>query len=321
MENRRLGRSPLTVAPLALGGNVFGWTADEKTSFAVLGAFVDGGFNLIDTADTYSRWAHGGTGGQSETIIGKWFAKTGKRDRVVLATKVGGEMSQAQRGLSKAYILREVEESLRRLQTEYIDLYQAHFDDEHTPQDETLEAFDELVKSGKVRAIGASNFSAARLKSALEISAARGFAHYDSLQPEYNLYDREGFERELAPLCESEGIGVLPYFSLAAGFLTGKYRNEADLADRARAGMARKYLNPRGMRILDALDKVSADLQSKPAQVAIAWLLTRPVVTAPIASATSISQLQDLFIAVNLRLDAQAIQTLDAASEERTPTM
>jgi aryl-alcohol dehydrogenase-like predicted oxidoreductase len=222
MAQRTLGRSQLEVAPLALGGNVFGWTIDEQTSFKVLDAFADAGFNFIDTADTYSHWANNGVGGQSETILGNWFAKSGKRDRVVLATKLGGEMAPGQKGLSKAYIFNAVEASLQRLQTDRIDLYQAHYDDESISQEETLEAFNELVTQGKVRAIAASNFSAARLRSALAVSASHGFARYESLQPEYNLYDREPFERELAPLCESEGIGVIPYFSLAAGFLTGK---------------------------------------------------------------------------------------------------
>jgi aryl-alcohol dehydrogenase-like predicted oxidoreductase len=314
MEQRRLGRSPLTVAPLAFGGNVFGWTADEKPSFALLDAFVDAGFNLVDTANTYSTWAHNGVGGQSETILGKWFARSGKRDRVVLATKVGSDMGADGKGLSKSHIQRSVEDSLRRLQTDRIDLYQAHIDDEKTPQGETLEAFNELVTQGKVRVIGASNFSATRLKSALTISESRGLARYESLQPEYNLYDREGFERELAQLCEDEEVGVIPYFSLAAGFLTGKYRSEADLADRARAGTVKKYLNPRGIRILDALDNVAADLGTTPTQIALAWLLTRPAVTAPIASATSLEQLQDLISAVQLRLDPSAVETLNAAS-------
>ncbi len=314
MEQRTLGHSTLKITPLAFGGDVFGWTADEQTSFALLDAFVDAGFNFIDTADNYARWANNGVGGQSETILGRWFAKTGKRDLVVLATKVGGEMDENRKGLSKAYILREVEESLQRLQTDYIDLYQAHFDDEKTPQEETLEAFNELVTQGKVRAIGASNFSAQRLRSALKISESRGFARYETLQPEYNLYEREGFERELAPLCEAEAIAVIPYFSLAAGFLTGKYRSTADLHGRARAGMVDKYLNPRGMRILEALDTVASDLGATPAQVALAWLITRPAITAPIASATSLQQLHDLMRSVELHLDSTALATLDAAS-------
>ncbi len=318
MERRTLGRSQLRVAPLALGGNVFGWTIDEATSFSVVDAFVEAGFNFIDTADTYSRWANNGAGGQSETILGKWFAKSGKRDRVILATKVGGEMAPGRKGLSKTYILDEVEESLRRLETDYIDLYQAHYDDESTPQDETLEAFDQLVTQGKVRAIGASNFTASRLQSALAISESQGLARYETLQPEYNLYEREPFERELLATCESEGIGVIPYFSLAAGFLTGKYRSEADLEGRARSGMVRSYLNNRGARILDALDTVSANLGVTPAQVALAWLLTRPTVAAPIASATSLRQLQDLMKSLEVRLDAASIAMLDDASSTET---
>ncbi len=314
MTNRRLGRSGFSIAPLALGANVFGWTADEPTSFSLLDAFVDAGFNFIDTADTYSRWAHHGVGGQSETILGRWFAKSGKRDRVVLATKVGGQMSETRRGLSKAYILSEVEESLRRLQTDRIDVYFAHFDDESTPQEETLEAFNDLVTEGKVRTIGASNFTAARLTSALAISESLGLARYDVMQPEYNLYDRENFERDLQPVCEAADLAVIPYFSLAAGFLSGKYRGQTDLLFRARASMVQKYLNPRGLRILDALDAVAADFEAKPAQVALAWLLTRRAVTAPIASATSLPQLADLIAGVQLQLDDAAVHMLNAAS-------
>jgi aryl-alcohol dehydrogenase-like predicted oxidoreductase len=314
MDQRRLGRSQLTVAPLAFGGNVFGWTVDESTSFALLDAFVDAGFNLIDTADVYSHWAPGNVGGESETIIGKWLAGSGKRDRVVIATKVGSQMAEDLHGLSKQYIMRAVEASLKRLQTDRIDLYQAHVDDETTQQDETLEAFSELIAQGKVRAIGASNFTAARLKSALDTSASRGLARYESLQPEYNLYDREGFERELEPLCRAEGIGVIPYFALASGFLTGKYRGQADLATSARSALVQKYLNARGMRILDALDNVSANLNATPAQVALAWLIARPSITAPIASATSLEQLRDLTTAAHLRLDDDAMATLDEAS-------
>jgi aryl-alcohol dehydrogenase-like predicted oxidoreductase len=314
MEQRKLGRSSLSVAPIAFGGDVFGWTTDEPTSFALLDAFVDAGFNLIDTADNYSAWAHNGIGGQSETIIGRWLARNHKRDRVVLATKVGGDMGEGRRGLSKQYILKEVEGSLKRLRTDRIDLYQAHFDDEAAVQRGTLEAFSELIAQGKVRAIGASNFSAQRLRSALLASAEYGLAGYESLQPEYNLYDREGFERELQALCTGEGIGVISYFSLASGFLTGKYRSEADTASSARKSLLQKYFTPRGMRILVALDRVAADLGATPAQIALAWLIARPGITAPIASATSLEQLDDLVAAARLRLDEKAIASLDAAS-------
>jgi aryl-alcohol dehydrogenase-like predicted oxidoreductase len=314
MEQRRLGESSLTVGPLAFGGDVFGWTADEPTSFALLDAFVDAGFNLIDTAANYSRWAHDGIGGQSETIIGRWLARSGKRDRIVVATKVGGDMGEGRSGLSRKYILREVEASLKRLRTDRIDLYQAHFGDEATPQSETLEAFSELIAQGKVRASGASNFSAQRLRSSLRASAEYGLARYESLQPEYNLYDREGFEHDLQALCVGETIGVIPYFSLASGFLTGKYRSGADTAGSARKSLLQKYFTPRGMRILVALDRVAADLGAKPAQVALAWLVARPAITAPIASATSLEQLDDLVAATRLRLDERAIAELDAAS-------
>jgi aryl-alcohol dehydrogenase-like predicted oxidoreductase len=314
MEQRRLGESSLTVGPLAFGGDVLGWTTDEPTSFALLDAFVDAGFNLIDTADNYSRWAHNGIGGQSETIIGRWVARSRKRDRVVLATKVGGDMGEGRRGLSKQYILEEVEGSLKRLRTDRIDLYQAHFDDEATAQSETLEAFSELIAQGKVRAVGVSNFSADRLRLALRAGADYGLARYESLQPEYNLYDREGFEGELQALCLADEIGVIPYFSLASGFLTGKYRSEADTSTSARKSLLQKYFTPRGMRILVALDRVAANLGAKPAQIALAWLIARPAITAPIASATSLEQLDDLVAATRLRLDESAIASLDAAS-------
>jgi aryl-alcohol dehydrogenase-like predicted oxidoreductase len=314
MQFRTLGRSDIEVAPLAFGGNVFGWTADEATSFALLDAFVDAGFNLVDTADVYSRWAHNGEGGQSETIIGKWFAKSGKRDRVVLATKAGMEMGPGRKGLSKEYIRQAIDASLERLQTDYIDLYQAHADDESVTQGETLEAFTDLVRAGKVRIIGASNFSATRLRSALDVSASLGLARYETLQPEYNLYDREAFERGLQQACVDERVGVISYFSLASGFLTGKYRSDADIAARARKGMLQKYFNPRGMRILDALDRIASDLNATPAQVALAWIMAKPAIVAPIASATSLDQLKDLVAAASLRLDAAAMRTLNEAS-------
>jgi aryl-alcohol dehydrogenase-like predicted oxidoreductase len=314
VKTRKLGNSGLEVGPLAFGGNVFGWTIDEATSFRLLDAFVDAGFNLVDTADVYSKWAPGNQGGESETIIGKWFQQTAKRDKVVLATKVGMELGPDRKGLSKPYILRAVDDSLRRLQTDHIDLYQSHKDDESTPLDESLGAFAELIRQGKVRAIGASNYTAERLAESLKISKDLGIPSYQSLQPQYNLCERAGFEEKLGPLCLEAGIGVIPYYSLASGFLTGKYRSEADLSKSPRGQSAKKYLNDRGFRILEALDDVARSLGSTSAQVAVAWLLTRPVVTAPIASATSLEQLDDLIEATRLELDGPSIVRLDQAS-------
>lgn len=314
MEKRKLGGSGLTIAPLALGGNVFGWTIDETTSFAVLDAFAEAGFNFIDTADVYSAWVPGNSGGESETIIGKWLQKSGKRDQIMIATKVGMEMGAGKKGLSKAYIVREVEESLRRLQTEYIDLYQSHRDDQETPLEETLSAYAQLLEQGKVRAIGASNYDAARLSEALQVGQDKGLPAYTTLQPEYNLYDRAGFESELQPLAEEKGIGVIPYFSLASGFLTGKYRSEADLGKSKRGQGIKKYLDERGMKILAALDEVAGNYNATPAQISLAWLLAQPTITAPIASATSVEQLHDLVAATRLNLDADAVAKLTAAS-------
>ncbi len=315
MERRALGGSGLQVSRLCFGGNVFGWTADEKTSFDLLDAFVAAGGNFVDTADVYSRWAKGHQGGESETVIGKWFARGARRDSIVLATKVGMEMAPDRKGLRKDYILRSVEESLRRLQTDHIDLYQSHRDDADTPLDETLSAYDTLIRQGKVRAIGASNYSAQRLSQALAVSADKGLPAYQCLQPLYNLYDRAVFEDELQALCLERGVGVIPFYSLASGFLTGKYRSADDAGKSARGGgVVQKYLNPRGMRILDALDRVSARLGTTPAKVALSWLADRPAVTAPIASATSLEQLAVLVDAMNLRLDAEASAELDRAS-------
>lgn len=312
MANRRLGNSGLDVGPLAFGGNVFGWTADEPRSFQLLDAFVGEGFNLIDTADVYSRWAPGNKGGESETIIGRWLKASGNRSRVVIATKVGLEMGPGEVGLSRPYILKAVERSLNRLQVETIDLYQAHKDDPNTPLEETLGTFAELIRSGKVRAIGASNYSAARLAEALGVSKRLGLPRYECLQPEYNLYDRAGFEAELEPLCRGENLGVIPYFSLAAGFLTGKYRSAADLAKSPRGAKVKNYLNDRGFRILAALDQVAGRLHSTPTRVALAWLMAKPAVTAPIASATSVEQLNDLVEATRLTLDPEATGILDS---------
>ena len=314
MTTRKLGESGLEVGPLAFGGNVFGWTIDEPTSFRLLDAFVDAGFNFVDTADVYSKWAPGNQGGESETILGKWFRHSGKRDKVVLASKVGMELGPDKKGLSKAYIFRAVEDSLGRLQVDHIDLYQSHKDDESTPLEETLGAFAELIRQGKVRAIGASNYSAERLAEALKISEGLGIPSYQSLQPQYNLCERVGFEEKLGPLCLEAGVGVIPYYSLASGFLTGKYRSEADLSRSPRGQNVKKYLDDRGFRILSALDDVAERLASTPARVAVAWLLTRPVVTAPIASATSAEQLDDLIEATRLELDGPSISRLDEAS-------
>ena len=312
---RELGRSGLQVSPLAFGGNVFGWTVDEATSFCLLDAWVDAGFNFIDTADVYSSWVPGHSGGESETVIGKWLKQSGKRDRVAIATKVGKPMGPGKRGLKPAYIRQAVEDSLRRLQTDHIDLYQSHDDDADTPLAETLAAFGELINAGKVRAIGASNYSAPRLAEALEISVRNGLPRYETLQPLYNLYDRAVFEDELASLCLKQGVGVINFYTLAAGFLTGKYRTAAD-AEKSTRGTSTtaKYLNQRGLRILSALDGVATRYGRTPAQVAIAWLMAQPAVTSPIVSATSLAQLAELVAATRLTLDEEAMAALNLAS-------
>jgi aryl-alcohol dehydrogenase-like predicted oxidoreductase len=314
MVKRALGRSGLQVSKLCLGGNVFGWTADEATSFTLLDAWVDAGMNFIDTADVYSRWAPGHSGGESETVIGKWLKTSGKRDKIVLATKVGKDMGDGKIGLAPAYIRSAVEASLKRLQTDVIDLYQSHDDDPSVPLADTLGAYADLIKAGKVRAIGASNFSAARLSEALAVSAAHELPRYECLQPLYNLVERPAFEAELEAVCVQHGIGVINFFGLARGFLTGKYRSEADLAKSPRGQGVKQYLNPHGLRVLDALDSVAQRLNATPAQVALAWQIARPSVTAPIASATSLAQLADLVAAAHLTLDADAIGTLNKAS-------
>jgi aryl-alcohol dehydrogenase-like predicted oxidoreductase len=315
MQMRQLGQSPLSIAPLAFGGNVFGWSADEKRSFELLDAFVDAGFNLVDTADVYSAWVPGNRGGDSETIIGKWFKQSGKRDQVVIATKVGKWNEQP--GLSPRNIQLAVEGSLKRLQTDHIDLYQAHEDDASVPLHETLDAFGRLIDAGKVRAIGASNYNADRLAEALKVSKDNNLPRYESLQPEYNLADRGGYEQALEPLIRAENIGVISYYSLASGFLSGKYRSEADLAkSNARGGSVKKYLNPRGMRILAALDDVAATHRAMPAQVALAWLMARTGITAPIASATSVAQLHELIGAATIVLGDNDVAQLNLASEK-----
>ncbi|HEV8484674.1 MAG TPA: aldo/keto reductase [Blastocatellia bacterium] len=314
MKKRKLGNSGLEVSPLAFGGNIFGWTVDEPASFKLLDAFVSSGFEFIDTADMYSRWAPGNQGGESETIIGKWLKRSGNRNKVLVATKVGMEMGPDKKGLSKSYILRSVEDSLKRLQTDYIDLYQSHADDPNTPLEETLGAFAQLIEQGKVRAIGASNYSAERLSQALQVSRQSGIPSYHSLQPLYNLYDRADYEATLEPVCLDNGLGVIPYFALASGFLTGKYRSETDLSKSARGQGVKKYLNERGLRILEVLDQVAKRHDSSPARVSLAWLIARPGITAPIASATSLEQLNDLVEATRLELDRSSIDLLNEAS-------
>jgi aryl-alcohol dehydrogenase-like predicted oxidoreductase len=314
ISRRPLGRSRLQVAPFALGGNVFGWTVDEKTGFRVLDDFASAGFNLIDTADTYPRWAPGSPEGASESIIGRWLHESGRRKEVLIATKVGMDMGSGRKGLSRRHIQESAEASLGRLQTDHIDLYQAHVDDPETPLEETLRTFSELRDSGKVRAIGASNYSGARLEEALRESERLGLARYETLQPRYNLVDRREFEEELEPVCQKHGLGVLTYASLASGFLTGKYRSKADIGKSPRGARAEARLDERGLRILRALDDVATRLDTVPATVALAWLIARPSVTAPIASATSEAQLHELLRATSLRLDSEAIRQLDQAS-------
>jgi aryl-alcohol dehydrogenase-like predicted oxidoreductase len=313
MERRRLGRSSLQVPPLCFGCNVFGWTVDEATSFALLDAMLERGINFLDTADVYSRWVPGHQGGESETIIGRWLKARGNRDRVVLATKVGIDMGEGRVGLKPARIAEAVEASLKRLQTDYIDLYQSHRDDPDTPQDETLGAYAKLIEAGKVRVIGASNFTAERLSEALTLSETHGLPRYESLQPEYSLAERAGFEGPLEQVCRENEVGVITFFSLAAGFLTGKYRSEADFAKSERGARSiPKYMNERGMRILAALDEVSGMTGAEPAAIALAWLMAKPAVTAPIASVTSLKQLDTLVAATTLKLSAEAIAKLDA---------
>ena len=314
MDKRRIGRSDLRVAPFCLGGNVFGWTADPATSFAILDRFVERGFDFIDTANVYSRWAPGHEGGESESVIGQWFAaRPGARDGIVLATKVGMDMGEAGKGLSARHIEAACEASLRRLRTDRIDLYQSHLDDADVPLDESLRAYERLIAAGKVRTIGASNYTAGRLAEALKVSSASGLPRYDCLQPDYSLAER-GYEAELEPLCRAEQVGVIGYFSLAAGFLTGKYRSAQDAAGRARENRVAKYLTPRGLALLAVLDAVAREHAATQAQVALAWIIARPGITAPIASATSVAQLDDLLGATKLTLPADAIGRLDAAS-------
>jgi len=313
MQHRRLGRTDLHIPPLVFGGNVFGWTADKTTSFALLDRLAEAGLDAIDTADVYSAWAPGNKGGESETIIGDWMKSRANRDKVLVITKVGSPMGPGKKGLKAAYIAEAVEASLKRLRTDFIDLYLSHWPDPETPYEETLGAYRDLVAAGKIRAFGCSNFNAAQLRASLDLAAQKGLPRYGVLQPEYNLYDRAGFEGPLRDLCIAEEIGVITYFSLAKGFLSGKYRTQADLGQSARGGGVKAYLNPRGTRILAALDALAARYAAKPAEVALAWLIASPGVTAPIASATSLEQLESLIKAAALKLSAADMKALDAA--------
>ena len=314
MQKRRLGRTDLAIAPLVLGGNVFGWTADENTSFNLLDRFTEAGLNAVDTADSYSRWVPGHKGGESETIIGKWMKSRGNRDQVVVITKVGSDMGQGKKDLSAAYIEKAAEDSLKRLQVDAIDLYLSHWPDDTVPYDETLGAYEKLLKAGKIRYVGASNLDAGQLEASLRVASHKKLPRYEVLQPEYNLYDRAGFDRTLRDLCIAEEIGVITYFSLARGFLSGKYRSEADLGKSLRGGGVAKYLDARGLRILAALDAVSARHSATPAEVALAWVIAQPGVTAPISSATTEAQVDSLIRAVSLKLSAADIAELDRAS-------
>jgi aryl-alcohol dehydrogenase-like predicted oxidoreductase len=315
MEKRRLGQSSLQVPPITFGCNVFGWTTDEKTSFALLDAWLDAGFNFLDTADVYSRWHPGNSGGESETIIGKWMKARGNRGKIVLATKLGAEMAPRKKGLSRAYMQQAVDASLRRLQSDYIDLYQSHRDDPETPVEETLSSYADLIKAGKIREIGASNFTADRLAESLKISTNKELPRYQSLQPQYSLVERSELEGPLEDLCLKENVGVIGYYSLASGFLTGKYRSAADTEGQPRGSRAMKYVNDQGFKVLQALDEVAKRYEAKPGQIAIAWLIARPSVTAPIASATNLEQLAELAEAAEIELDADSIQKIDAASK------
>ena len=314
MNKRKLGKTGLEISPLVFGGNVFGWTVDQATSFKLLDAFFAAGFNSVDTADVYSKWVPGHAGGESEIIIGEWMKRCGNRSKIIVATKVGMDMGGGKKGLSKSHILHSVELSLRRLQTDYIDLYQSHVDDPDTPLEETLEAYAELIKQGKVRAIGASNHKAERFAAALDASKNSSLPAYQTLQPNYSLIERAEYESHLEPLCEKEGLGVINYFPLAGGFLSGKYRSESDAAGKARARNVTKYLNERGLKILGALDQVAKKYNATPARISLAWLLARPSITAPIVSATNLEQLKDLISSVELMLDQDSIKFLNQSS-------
>lgn len=318
MIKRALGRSGLQIPPLTFGGNVFGWTVDEAGACSLLDAMVDAGLNFIDTADVYSRWAQGNQGGESETLIGKWIKRSGRRSQVLIATKVGMEMGPGRKGLAPAYIRQSLEASLSRLQTDYVDLYQSHQDDPDTPLTDTLGAYARLMEAGKVRAIGASNYTSVRLSEALIASERHNLPRYESVQPEYNLYKREGFESGLQSLVRAQDIGVINYYALASGFLSGKYRSAADAGKSVRGRkIVDTYLNERGLRILKALDEVAEDANCTPAQAALAWQIAQPGITSPIVSATSLDQLDELVKAASLALSRDQIAKLSRASDWR----
>lgn len=314
MKKITIKNTDLDIAPINFGGNVFGWTLDEKESFDILDAFVAEGFNFVDTADTYSWWVNG-VGGQSETIIGKWMKNRNNREKMVIATKVGSETKEHGFDISKRHILKSVDESLQRLGTDYIDLYYTHFDDKITPIEETLSAYDEIIKAGKVRYIAASNLSPERLRASFEVAEKNNLPKYVALQPHYNLMERSSFENDYAPLVEQYQLSTFPYWSLAAGFLTGKYRNESDLSKSARGEGVRKYLNATGLNVLTALDTIALKYDSQPATVALAWLLANPLITAPIVSATSKNQLKTLFDAPKICLDHEDLNLLNEVGQ------
>lgn len=317
MEKRELGKSNIYVNPIAFGGNVFGWTVDKKESFKILDAFVGEGFDFIDTADTYSWWVDGNKGGESETIIGQWLSERKNRDKIIISTKTGSQTKTHPEDISKKHIIKSVEESLKRLKTDYIDLYQTHFDDNKTPVEETLSAYQQLIKEGKVRAIGTSNMSPQRIMDSLRASDNEGLPRYQTLQPLYNLMEREKYEKELRPMVEEKGLGVITYSSLASGFLTGKYRSSDDFDKSPRGGGMDKYMNGEGLKVLDALDKVSEKHNTAQATVSLAWLLSAPTVTAPIVSATSIKQLESIIDAPKVNLDEEDLHLLNNASDWR----
>lgn len=314
MKNRELGKSGLQVSPLCFGGNVFGWTVDEKQSFKLLDAFIDAGFNFIDTADTYSWWVPGNKGVESETIIGKWMAERKNRDRIILSTKTGSQNNERPGNVSKEFIISSIEGSLRRLKTDYIDLYQTHFDDENTPVEETLAAYDQLVKEGKVRVIGTSNMAPERIRESLKVSETEGFPKYQTLQPLYNLMERESYEKELKDIVKENNMGVLSYYSLASGFLTGKYRSTDDLSKSQRGGGVKKYLDEKGIRVLEALDKISEKHDTTQASISLAWLMARPTITSPIVSVTSLKQMESIIKAPQLKLEKEDMDLLNSVS-------
>lgn len=314
LKNKKLGASEIEIAPLVFGTNVFGWTTDDAMTFKLLDYFTEQGFNAIDTADVYSTWVSGHVGGESEIAIGKWLKQSGKRDQIVLATKVGAELAVDKKGLSKKYIISAAEASLKRLNTDYIDLYQSHYDDLETPIEETLEAYESLIKAGKVRIIGASNFTPDRLEASLKVSRDNNLPAYQTFQPEYNLYDRFDFEDNIRPITVDNNLSVISYFSLASGFLTGKYRSLDDIKGSKRGGFVEKYFTDRGLNILNALDEVTSKHHVSPGTIALTWVMQQPGITAPIASATNLNQLEDLIKATQITLDTEDISLLSTAS-------